>query len=116
MSARWTSMRRFAVTMAAMGLLFVLAAAPAFAQRDPFEPLVSNEAGANVDDTGNAANGSSNDQTSNDSEPAPDTGSLPTTGSDMSGWLAAAYVLVAVGVGTVVVARMNGPEPRRLER
>ena len=114
MSARWTRMRRAVLTMAAGALLVMIVAAPAFAQRDPFEPLVSKNTGSNVSDTGNSVDGSANNEDSNESQPSNDSGALPTTGSDIDGWLAAAYLLVALGAGAVVVAKTNGPEPTRI--
>ena len=117
MSARWTRMRRAVVTLAAAALLVMIAAAPAFAQRDPFDPLVTQNSGSAVDDTGNSVGGSSNNAPdSNDSQPSNDPGALPTTGSDIDGWLAAAYLLVAAGAAAIVVARTNSTEPTRITK
>jgi len=116
MSARWTRMRRAVVTLAATALLVMIAAAPAFAQRDPFEPLVTENTSSNVDDTGNPVGGAPNNEDSNVSQPSNETGALPTTGSNIDGWLAAAYLLVAAGAAAVVVAKTNSPEPTRITK
>jgi hypothetical protein len=93
----------------------MIAAAPAFAQRDPFEPLVTENTSSTVDDTGNPVGGSPNED-SNVSQPTDDSGALPTTGSDIDGWLAAAYLLVAAGAAAVVVAKTHSPEPTRITK
>ena len=116
MSARWTRMRRAVVTLAAGALLVMIAAAPAFAQRDPFEPLVTKDSGSSVDDTGNSSGSANNNQDSNEAQPSNDSGALPTTGSDIDGWLAAAYLLVAAGAGAVVIGKANSSEPSRITK
>jgi hypothetical protein len=98
-------------------LLVMIVAAPAFAQRDPFEPLVTKDTSSNAGDTGNSVGGSAENNTdSNENQPANDSGALPTTGSDIDGWLAAAYLLVALGAAAVVVAKTNSPEPTRITK
>jgi hypothetical protein len=116
MSARWTRTRRAVVTFAAGMLLVMIAAAPAFAQRDPFEPLVTKDTSSSVDNTGNSSGSTNNNQDSNENQPSTDSGALPTTGSDIDGWLAAAYLLVAAGAAAVVVAKTNSTEPARITK
>lgn len=85
-----------------------LFAVPAFAQaRDPFEPLVSEEsAGTTTVDT----NGDTT-TTGTTEDPFEENGSdgLPNTGSDPSTWLVAAYGLVVLGAGAIVLARISHP-------
>jgi LPXTG-motif cell wall-anchored protein len=102
--------------MAAGMLLVMIVAAPAFAQRDPFDPLVTKDSSSNVDATGNPVSGSPNNEDSNKIQPSNDSGALPTTGSDIDGWLAAAFLLVAVGAGAVAVAKTNSPQPSRITK
>lgn len=95
-------MARLAALCAVVLALVVLAAAPALAQRDPFEPLVSQEGattgGAPAPDGGAPA-----------PQPQPAGGApegLPATGSDVLGPLAAAYVLIALGAGSLAYRRL----------
>jgi len=116
MSARWTRMRRAAVTAAAGALLVMIFAAPALAQRDPFDPLVTEKSTSTVDDTGSPAGPPGTNPSTNENQPDTDPGALPATGSDITGWLAASYLLVAVGAAAVVLAKINSREPTRITK
>lgn len=102
--------------MAAGALLVMILAAPAFAQRDPFDPLVTKDSSSQVDDTGNSAGGPSGPNEDTNVQPSNESGALPATGSNIDGWLAAAYLLVAFGAGAVVVAKTNSTEPTRITK
>ena len=102
--------RRVAVMVLGVVLAVVLAA-PAAAHkglRDPFDPVVDVDAqtGAPADPT----------DTSTVVETSPDeptvTDGLPTTGSDPSSWLSIAYVMIACGLGLVVIARLRNASDR----
>src|SRR5438874_13770396 len=96
-------MRRVAVA-ALVGAAVLALAAPAWAGvhrtlRDPFQPLVTQASGG----------GGTGGTTTSTPAPAPSApavttpGTLATTGTDPSPWLALAYVLVAAGAGGIVV-------------
>jgi hypothetical protein len=106
--------RRLLLAVAAVMVLGIAAAGPAMAQaRDPFEPLVSNEAPSSTD-TSTAANSDdqgASDETSN--QPAPSESTLPNTGGGVTGWIGVAYVLVAVGGGFLVLSRVLAPQRNR---
>jgi hypothetical protein len=116
-------MRTFALACLS-GVLLTLVAAPAVAQRDPFAPRAdeSRVAGAQQEDAGvfqpegdaqPAEEAAEEAQPAPEQDPAPE--SLPVTGGEVGPWLAVAYILVALGVGTIVLARSFGPlaRPRR---
>jgi LPXTG-motif cell wall-anchored protein len=109
------SVTRFALALTCFAALFVMIAAPAAAQqRDPFDPLVST--GGVSDDTGTTTSSStsgSSTSSSSSSDGAVEESSLPNTGSDMSQWLAVAYVLVAAGIGFIVITKTLTPEAKR---
>lgn len=85
----------------------VLLAAPAFAQRDPFDPVIDPNA-APVVTTGTTTTDTSTTTTT----VPPNVGSdaLANTGGDVAPWLAIAYGLVAMGAGAVVIGRMYQPQ------
>ena len=98
------------VLMVAMTCL-VLMAAPALAQRDPFDPLIDPNA-ATVDTTSGGTT-TTTDTTGGSSVFRPTDGSdeLANTGSDVSPWMAIAYTLIVMGSGALVLARMYQPHP-----
>jgi LPXTG-motif cell wall-anchored protein len=102
-------MRAFAVACVS-GILLMLLAAPAVAQRDPFAPRVGEprpvEAGPAQPDPAQPAQ-------PRPQPPAEDP--LPATGGEVSSWLAVAYILVMIGAGAIVLGRSFGPlaRPRR---
>ena len=104
-------------------LLMVLAAGPAGAQQDPFDPSVTDAGvpgGTSAPGTG-ATGGASGDPTTpgvTPTSPSPDTGAsaspapanatetLPNTGADTGAWLVVAYALIASGAGALTLARL----------
>ena len=92
-------MRRTVVTVALLTIVLGLAA-PALAQRDPFEPPI---------DSGSSA--SEAEQPATQIQPQPDPAARPerlaSTGADTGPWLALAYALVALGVGALAIARIS---------
>lgn len=92
------------VALALASVLFM--AAPAFAQRDPFDPVIDPNAPPVV--TGAEPTGTTTTTTTL----PPNVGSdqLANTGADVAPWLAIAYGLVAMGAGAVVIARMYQPQ------
>jgi hypothetical protein len=105
-----------------LSLLFVLTmAAPALAIRDPFDPVISQaELTGSGEGTGASGDGSTGDGTGTDGDGTGTTGDgddvvagnssegLANTGADTEAWLVAAYALIAVGLGAVVVSKVNG--------
>ncbi len=113
-------MRKLLVVIAALGLVFVpvsSAAAQTTGLRDPFDPLLSVDAGGETATGTTAGTGTDvDDPTVPDDSVAPPTDDeLPTTGADPTNWLAAAYILVALGGGLVASAKLLRPSPRRVE-
>jgi LPXTG-motif cell wall-anchored protein len=104
-------MKRLLLLVAVIGALNLLAA-PAMAQRDPFDPLVTEEAATSgsgqtsgsADDSGSGQN--------NDGAPVVEDSALPATGSGTS-WFAVAYVLIAAGDGFVVLGRVLNPSTNK---
>lgn len=97
-----------------LGLFLVLTmAAPAFAIRDPFDPVVSQAeisgdgTGTTGDGTGTTGDGTGTggDGTTILGENGAD--GLANTGAETEPWLVAAYALIAVGVGAVAVSKLN---------
>lgn len=95
-------MARVAALAAVVVGLLVLTGAPALAQRDPFEPLVSQQ--------GTSSGGvPAQDGGAPQPQPQPAGGvpeGLPATGADVLDPLAAAYVLVALGAGALAYRRL----------
>ena len=92
-------------------LLLVLAApgAPAFAQsdtavRDPFVPLIS----PTVPDDGTTDPTVPIDDGGTVVQPDP-TDPLPGTGSSAATWFGLAYVVIALGAGSIVLSKLYGP-------
>lgn len=114
---------RKSLAVAAVLAILVLPTASAHAAprapdlRDPFRPLLS----AATDDTTATSNPGTDDpgvddpSTVGDPDPAPpaDDG-LPATGTETANWLAAAYVLVAIGGALLTFGCLSGPRRRRL--
>jgi hypothetical protein len=110
---------RKAIVVLLAGLVLVVAfAAPAFALRDPFDPVVdltpdtadggggggASEEGA----TTNADVGADVNQAVTQAE------TLANTGSEVEPWLVVAYGLIAVGAGAVVLSKTITPaRPKR---
>lgn len=112
-------MRKALVTVLA-GSLLLLSAAPAFAApRDPFVPLVSQDALGNGNQDGDGTGDANGDGTgtgtgNEDPNGAPggsDPDGLPNTGGDTAPWLVAAYALIASGAVLLAVGKLRGPIP-----
>lgn len=88
-----------------------LAAGPAFAQRDPFDPLIDPNAA--TDSGGGTTTGGQTTGGSTVFQPTDGSDVLADTGSDPSPWMAIAYALIAIGTGALVIARMHQPQPLR---
>ena len=99
-------MKKLAVLVALAIASLVLIAAPAFAQRDPFDPVIDPNAVPVV--TG----ATTTDPTTTTTTVPPNVGSdeLANTGADVAPWLAISYGLVAMGAGAVVISRMYQPQ------
>jgi hypothetical protein len=105
-------MKALAALLLGASLVMVLTVTPAFAQRDPFDPVIGSTTGStNTDGSatgpGTAPNG---DGTTGQADPT-QTGAdvMPNTGADPMPWLALAYALVAIGGALVVLGRLHGP-------
>jgi hypothetical protein len=103
-------MRKAIVVLVAGLLLLVAFAAPAFALRDPFDPVVdltpetaggSGGGGAEEEATRADVGGSGGTEgaTITNSE------TLANTGSDVEPWVVVAYGLIAVGAAAVVLSK-----------
>jgi drug/metabolite transporter (DMT)-like permease len=85
-----------------------LAAGPALAQKDPFDPVIDPNAPATT--TGGTSTG-----TTGTTIVQPSVGSegLANTGFDLRPWLALAYTLILIGGGTLYLSRQAKPHPIR---
>jgi hypothetical protein len=112
---------RKAIVVLLAGLVLVVAfAAPAFALRDPFDPVVD----LTPDAEGGGGGGSSEEEATEVdvgggggtqvSETATQSETLANTGSEVEPWLVVAYGLIAVGAAAVVLSRTLTPaRPKR---
>ena len=84
--------------------------------RDPFDPLLTAETSDGTTTDTPAGTGTGVDDPTVPDDPAgpPSDDELPATGVDPMNWLAAAYVLVALGAALVASARVLRPAQRRL--
>lgn len=104
-------MRRVTSVVLLVMTCLALMAAPALAQRDPFDPLIDPNA-VNVG-AGGATTGGDTTGGSTVFQPTDGSDVLANTGSDVSPWMAVAYALIVTGAGAVVIARMHQPQPIR---
>lgn len=103
-----------------LGLMLVLvAAAPALALRDPFDPVISQAeltggtgTGTTTGD-GTGTTGDGTGTTNGGTEVSGGADQMANTGSETEPWLVAAYALIAVGAGAVVLSRINSAPPAR---
>jgi hypothetical protein len=109
---------RKAIVVLLAGLLLVVAfAAPAFALRDPFEPVVdltpeSGGGGAEEEEATTADVGGSGGTEVSGTATRSET--LANTGSDVEPWLVVAYGLIAAGAAAVVLSKTVSPvRPKR---
>jgi hypothetical protein len=103
-------MRKLIMIVTLVSACFALAAAPAAAQRDPFDPVIDPNAATTgttgpIDTTGSTG--------TDPTQPSVDSGVLSTTGSDPSPWLVVAYGLLVLGGTAVILARLHTPKPIR---
>ena len=99
-------MRRFAILcLLTAGILW--GATPATAQRDPFDPLVSENGGAATPapDTTAPADDTAPSDTTDEAAPAPDE-PMPGTGGEPSPWVGLATLLMALGGGLLVLVKV----------
>jgi hypothetical protein len=93
--------------LALASIVALVSAAPTFAQaRDPFDPLVTQSSSGG---TSGGGSGSVDVAPQGDVAPAGQE-ALPATGADTSVWLGIAYVLVALGVGTIALSKVYAPQ------
>jgi len=90
----------------------LMGAAPAMAQRDPFDPVIDPNAPTGTT-TGTTTTTTDGTNGSPVFQPTDGSDVLANTGSDMSPWLAIAYSLILLGAGALVIARMQQPLPVR---
>jgi hypothetical protein len=107
-------MRKAIVVLVAGLLLLVAFAAPAFALRDPFDPVVdlTPETGGGGDDGGGQEEATGTDVgVSGGTEVGASTRSetLANTGSGVEPWVVVAYGLIAVGAAAVVLSKTFSP-------
>ena len=103
---------RKAIVVLLAGLVLVVAfAAPAFALRDPFDPVVDLTPEAQGGGGGPSEEGATNTNAEVGEEVSGATQSetLANTGSEVEPWLVVAYGLIAVGVAAVVLSRTYTP-------
>jgi hypothetical protein len=100
--------------------LVVLAAGPAAAQRDPFDPATGPSDSSQEDSTEGGVFEEPQDDSQGtveepETNPNQDNGSdvLANTGADVSGWMVLAYGLIVAGLGAIVVGRTLRPQPSR---
>lgn len=104
-------MKKLAALTALALTTLVLLAAPAMAQRDPFDPVIDPNA-APVVTTGTTTTGTTTTTTTTGSSNV-GSDALANTGADVTPWLAIAYGLVAMGAGAIVIGRLYQPQLAR---
>jgi hypothetical protein len=106
-------MRRAFVLSVCAAALLVAAASPALAQKDPFDPLVTEDTTGATDTTAPTETDITVDP-GDGADPAPPADEpMPDTGTDPSRWLAIAWLAIAAGAGLVMLARILRPAPAR---
>jgi hypothetical protein len=110
---------RKAIVVLLAGLVLVVAfAAPAFALRDPFDPVVDLTPEA---EGGGGGGGASEEGATTSAEVGAQVSravtqaeTLANTGSEVEPWLVVAYGLIAVGAAAVVLSKTSTPvRPKR---
>lgn len=99
-----------------LGIMLVLVvAAPALALRDPFDPVISQAdlSGGTGDTSGDGGTtvGDGTGTTGDGSQVSPGADVMANTGSETEPWLVAAYALIAIGAGAVVLSKLNSTQP-----
>jgi hypothetical protein len=111
---------RKAIVVLLAGLVLVVAfAAPAFALRDPFDPVV--DLTPDTEGGGGGGGGASeegatitNAEVGTEVSGATQSETLANTGSEVEPWLVVAYGLIALGAAAVVLSKTFTPaRPRR---
>lgn len=87
----------------------MLAAVPAAAQKDPFDPVIDPDA-ATTTTTGTTTTTTT---ATNPTQPVFQSDRFANTGTDVSPWLAIAYGLLVLGGAAVILARMYQPQALR---
>lgn len=100
-------MRRSVALAFAAGVIVVIVAAPAMAQRDPFQPVIDTSGTTTTTGEAPATVGEGEVPLPAQSE------TLANTGADTQAWFVAAYALISVGAAAVVLSRMLAPVPAR---
>jgi hypothetical protein len=101
-------MKKIVFGLVLASIVALVSAAPAFAQaRDPFDPLVTQSSSSSSGSGG----ASETDYQAPQGDVAPaGQEALPATGANTSVWLGIAYVLVALGVGALVLSKVYAPQ------
>ena len=100
-------MKRYLVACLTAGVLMLVLASPALAQRDPFaEPNSGSSSGSTTEPQGDTSTDGDPTVAPNP-QPDTDTGSdqLANTGSEPAPFLVIAYGLIVAGAGAVFIAR-----------
>ena len=102
-------MRKAVITLLAGTMVVIAMSPPAFALKDPFEPLVDPDAQTESTTT--------TDGTTTVDEPAVSTNGnpfsegMPETGANTSSWLVLAYLFVVTGAALLTLAWARRPTP-----
>ena len=103
-------MKKLLVVMA-LTVACLAVASPAFAQRDPFDPVIDPNAATT---TTTAPTGSDTGTVGDPTvQPGGNGEVLSNTGSDPSPWLVVAYGLIVIGGMAVIYAKLHTPQPIR---
>ena len=103
-------MRSVMLLLASFACLMILAA-PATAQRDPFDPVIDPNA-ATTTTTGTTTTGGTTGETTG-VQPVVGSEGLANTGSDVGPYLVIAYGLLVVGAGALYLSKLHAPRPVR---
>ena len=103
-------MRRCLLLLVASVVAILSIAAPAGAQtRDPFDPLIDENAVTTSTVTGTTT---VDGDTDTETDAVVETEQLANTGSNVQPWLMVAYTLLAMGAAALVLGRMRAPVRR----
>jgi LPXTG-motif cell wall-anchored protein len=110
-------MRRFAIMLVCIAAILWVAAMPALAQKNPFEPLIT-EGDTTTQPDGDTTTTDTTDTTTTtttDTQPSEDE-PLPNTGADPGRWIGLAALAISLGVGLLILARVIHPPALREAR
>jgi hypothetical protein len=100
-------MRKLVILVCVLGLLGAMPSALAQeSRRDPFEPLVDENAGVTTVPVGSDTSSGTSDDDSSGSGTSEGT---PNTGMATSSWTGLAYLLIVMGAAAVTLARLRRP-------